>query len=140
MKNENEIDELLKIAVEAGLEGLDFMAQFDYAAIARSYNGIGPASLSAEKRAKLSKYLALFTPAAVIHDMRYTESDCTRHAFNFANIEFRNNCIKLANHAYGVLNWRRYRAWCVAELMFAGVASDYGWQAWCEAGRKNIDK
>jgi len=139
MKSEAEIDALMTTAVEAGLDGLDFMARFTYAQIAPAFNGIGPASLSEQQREKLSAYLALFMPAALIHDMRYEVSDLSRHGFNYANIEFRDNCYKLANHAYGILNWRRYRAWFVAELLFAGVASDYGWQAWCDAGRKNID-
>jgi len=140
MKDENEIDELLKIAVEADLEGLDFVSQFTYDQIAASYNGIGPSFLSAEKRRKLSRYLALFAPAAVIHDMRYTLSDGTRRAFNYANFEFRENCIALAEKAYGLLNWRRYRAYVVAEALFAGVSSQGGWVAWCEAFRDRATK
>lgn len=140
MVDEAKIDELVSEAVLAELEGVEFLQEFDYATLCRDYNGIGPASLKPEQRAKLSKYLALFAPAALIHDMRYTASDLTRMGFNFANIEFRSNCFKLANNAYAWYNWRRYRAWAVAELMFMGVASDFGWDAWLDAGRQNIEK
>jgi len=34
------IDALVKLAVEADLEGLDFLAQFTYAQLADGYNGI----------------------------------------------------------------------------------------------------
>ena len=129
-------DNVLERVVLAELDGLDFVSSYTTAEIAAAFNGIGPSFLSDAQRKKLSKYLALFMPAALIHDMRYEVSDLSRHGFNYANIEFRDNCYKLANHAYGILNWRRYRAWFVAELLFAGVASDYGWQAWCDAAAR----
>lgn len=137
MKTEQEIDELMCKAVEAGLDGLDFMAEFDYATIAREYNGIGPSFLGEKAREKLSKYLALFAPAAVVHDMRYSRSDGTRSSFNFANIEFWGNCRALAANAYGWLNWRRYRAYAAADVLFEAVSMGGGWVAWREAYRKN---
>lgn len=133
----SEIDELLKIAVAADLEGLDFLSRFDYEQLS-AYNGIGPQLLSDDKRKKLSKYLKLFAPAALVHDMRYEVGDGSRAAFNYANMEFRENCIKLAKFEYGILNWRRYRAYLVAEALFAAVASEVGWLAWSEASRKNL--
>ncbi len=123
-------------AVAAGLDGLDFMLQFDYGQIASSFNGIGPSCLSEGQRQKLSKYLALFLPAALIHDMRYEVSDGSRRGFNYANFEFRANCYALAAHAYGFFNWRRYRAYFVAWLLFKAVASEVGWLIWREAARK----
>ena len=135
MKTSEEIDELMSKAVEAGLDGLDFMADFDYERIAASFNGIGPSCLSEEQRQKLSKYLALFLPAALIHDMRYEASNGQRDAFNYANFEFRDNCYALATHAYGIFNWRRYRAYFVAWLLFKAVASEVGWLIWRDAAR-----
>lgn len=132
MENEK-IDSLVARAVEVDLDGIDFLASFDYDTMKREYNGIGPASLKPELREKLSMYLALFAPAALIHDMRYAASDRTRRNFNFANMEFLENCIKLSNYAYSILNWRRYRAWFVAGLMYKGVKSAFGWDAWCKA-------
>lgn len=127
-------------AVEAELDGVELFAQFSIDDIQREYNGLGPASLKPELREKLSRYLDLFLPAVLIHDLRYAASDLSRRNFNFANMEFRENCLKLANRAYPFWNWRRYRAWFVAELMFAGVASEFGWDAWQKAGRNNFNK
>ncbi len=122
----------MKIARAADLEGLSFVAQFDYEQLS-AYNGIGPQSLSEDKRKKLSKYLALFAPAALIHDMRYEVGDGTRKGFNYANMEFRENCIKLAKYKYGFLNWRRYCAWLAAQAMFGFVSGPDGWEAWKKA-------
>lgn len=136
-KSKEEIDELMAKAVVVGLEGTDFVSQFDYEQLS-AYNGIGPSFLSEKKREKLSKYLALFTPAALIHDMRYEVGDGSRKSYNFANMEFRDNCYALASYAYGILNWRRYRAYLVAEMLYRGVCSLGGWVAWSEASRKNL--
>lgn len=120
----------------AGLDGLDFLATYTDEQIADAYNGIGPAFLADDARDKLSLYLNLFAPAALIHDLRYTVSDGTRSSFNVANFEFRGNCYLLAEKRYGVLNWRRYRAYFVAETLFAAVASQAGWIAWTGAHRR----
>ena len=133
-------DEVLEKAVVAGLDGLDFITSYSTAEIAEAFNGIGPSFLSDAQRKKLSKYLALFMPAALIHDMRYTYSDGSRYGFNFANFEFRANCYALAAQTYGWLNWRRYRAYAVAEALFAGVASQAGWVAYRQAFTKRQTK
>ena len=133
-----EIDELLKIAVEAKLEGLDFLASFTYEQLSDGYNGIGPEFLPSVLREKVTKYLAVFEPAALVHDMRNHVGDGTRYGFNFANLEFLANCRKLADRAYPWYNWRRYRARVVAKLMYDFVAGQPGWIAWCEASRKHL--
>ena len=138
MKSEEEIDELLKIAVEARLEGLDFLASFTYAQLAEGYNGIGPEFLPSAIREKVTAYLHIFEPAALIHDMRNHVGDGTRYGFNYANLEFRANCLKLANFTYPWYSWKRYRARAVAFLLFDFVAGQPGWVAWCEASRKNL--
>ncbi len=137
MKTIDEIDALMSAAVEAGLDGLDFMAEFDYDQLADGYNGIGPEFLGPELRAKATAHLALFEPAALIHDMRNDVGDGTRYAFNYANIEFRENCEKLAKAAYPWWSWRRYRALAVSRLLYDFVSGQPGWVAWCEASRKN---
>lgn len=135
MENEK-IDELVKIAVAADLEGVDFLSQFSYAQLADGYNGIGPEFLPAGARAKVTDYLSLFEPAALIHDVRYDDSDGSRYGFNFANLEFRENCFKLARAAYPWWNWRRYRAYLAAEALFSAVASEAGWVAYSESFSK----
>ena len=137
---EDKIDALVKTAVEAGLEGLDFLSQFSYAQLAESYNGIGPEFLSERDRQRLSDFLVLFQPAALIHDMRYSVGDGCRHCFNYANWEFWENCRTLADHAYPWYSWKRYRARTVADLLAKAVRSEAGWIAWQDASKKHAEK
>ena len=134
--DEKKIDEIVKAAVVADLDGLDFIADFSYAEIAAEYNGIGPEWLPSEIREKLSKHLELFAPAALIHDMRFAQSDGSRYGFNFANLEFRANCTKLAEQAYPWWSWRRYRAYLAAHAMYDFVTGQGGWVAWQAARDK----
>ena len=140
MKTREEIDELVKTAVAAKLDGLDFLSQFSYAQLADGYNGIGPEFLPPAIRAKVTKYLAIFEPAALIHDMRNHVGNGTRYGFHFANIEFLENCLRLADRAYPWYSWRRCRARGVAYILFDFVQGQPGWIAWCEASRKNLVK
>ena len=141
MENENEIDELLKIAVEAGLEGLDFLSQFSYAQLADGYNGIGPEFLPPKLRNKVTDILAIFAPAALIHDMRNEMSDGTRASFLAANDEFRRNCIKLADFHFGPFRPRRYHARGIAQVLYDFVsAENFGWRAWLEAKERHAAK
>ena len=131
----------LTIALAYSLEGALFaydvrrsMPDDKFAAL---YNGIGPDCLPAEVRDKITGWLSLFAPAALIHDVRYSFADGTRKPYNFANIEFRNNCRILADLAYPWYSWRRYRARAVGEFLYKCVASPAGWQSWLEATAKN---
>lgn len=138
MTKETEIDELLSTAVDAGLDGLDFAAQFDGEEMVRIYNGIGPELFGKDCRDALSRYLALFAPAALIHDLRYSRSDGGTFNWHYANAEFRDNCLKLADWKYGWWNWRRYRARAVAILAFEGVEGPVGWIAWLKARQETL--
>jgi hypothetical protein len=137
MENEK-IDSLVQRAVVADLDGLDFLSSYDYKEISAAYNGIGPEWMPADLREKVSAYLDLFAPAALIHDMRYQVSDGSRFNFNYANLEFYGNCVKLANDAYPWWNWRRYGARIAAAALYDFVRSQGGWVAWSEAARKNL--
>lgn len=137
MENEK-IDSLVQRAVVADLDGLDFLSSYDYKEISAAYNGIGPEWMPADLREKVSGYLDLFAPAALIHDMRYQVSDGSRYGFNFANMEFWGNCVKLAEDAYPWWNWRRYGARLAAAALYDFVRSQGGWVAWSEASRKNL--
>lgn len=136
MSDEKKIDELIKAAVFAELDGIEFLQGFDYSTLCREYNGIGPEWAGETVRGKLTEHLALFEPAALIHDMRYDDSDGSRYGFNFANLEFRENCFKLARAAYPWYSWRRYRAYLAAEALFSAVASEAGWVAYLESFSK----
>ncbi len=130
---EQHVEKLMDVAVLADLEGLDLSIPLGFAETVRAYNGIGAEWLPADVREKVTEYLALFEPAALIHDCRYHVSDGSRESFNQANAEFLRNCMKLAEYRYGFFNWRRYRAKAVAHVLYDCVSGQGGWKAWCEA-------
>lgn len=138
MCDEAKIDELVQAAVLAELEGVEFLQGFDYATLCREYNGIGPEWAGAPIRAKVTQYLTLFEPAALIHDLRNYMSDGSRFGFDYANMEFLGNCLKLADDAYPWYSWRRYRARAVAHLLYDFVDGPGGWTAWADCNAKRI--
>ena len=127
-------------AIAKGLHGAESLITLDLCAIQDAYNGIGPESLPAEIREKVSRYLAAFAPAAVIHDVRYEFSDGEQHAFDYANMEFFVNCMKLARDRFAWYDPRRYLAQEAAWLMYRAVSSESGWQSWLEAKEKHETK
>lgn len=135
---EAKIDELVKAAVLAELDGVEFLQGFDYATLCREYNGIGPEWAGAAIRAKATEILSLFEPAALIHDLRNYRSDGSRHGFNYANIEFHENCLRLADAAYPWWSWRRYRARIVAHALYDFVRDPGGWKAWQDCFNKKL--
>ena len=138
MCDEAKIYELVKAAVLAELDGVEFLQSLDYATLCREYNGIGPAWAGAELRGLATRYLALFEPAALIHDLRNFRSDGTRAGFNYANIEFHENCLRLADAKYPWWSWRRYRARIVAHALYDFVRDPGGWKAWQDCHERNL--
>ena len=138
MVDEAKIDSLVKAAVFAELDGVEFIQDFDYAALCSGYNGIGPEWMPAALREKVSAYLDLFAPAALIHDMRYQVGDGSRFNFNYANLEFYGNCVKLAEDAYPWWTWKHWRARAAARLAFDFVQGPGGWKAWQDCHERNL--
>lgn len=136
MKDEKHVRELALNVEELELCGRLFMRSFPYDELAREYNGIGPEFFDPELRAKVTKFLAIFEPAALIHDMRNFKSDGQRDAFFYANWEFLENCRKCADAAYPWWNWKRYRARAVAKLLYDFVSGQSGWRAWMDCYEK----
>ena len=134
------VEELIEKAKSLGLSGVGFLSGHTVDEVSSWYNGIGPQFLPCELRDKVTDWLGLFEPAAMIHDMRFEMSDGSREMFDFANGEFYANCRKCADAAYGWLNWRRYRAYAVAELMNEFVCGLPGWKAWTDAHEANMVK
>ena len=83
-----DIEELIGRCVSLGLDGVELLSEIDRETIKREYNGIGPEFFPVGLRDKVTEWLALFEPAALIHDLRNYRSDGMRHAFNYANMEF----------------------------------------------------
>ena len=138
MVNEAKIDSLVKTAVLAELDGVEFIQGFDDSTLCREYNGIGPEWAGETVRAKVTQYLTLFEPAALVHDMRNYMSDGSRKGFYYANMEFHENCLKLADYAYPWWNWRRYRARLVAHALYDFVRGNGGWKAWIDCYERNV--
>lgn len=140
-KSKEDIEELLKIAVAADLEGLDFLSQFTPDQLADGFNGIGPEFLKPRARAAVSGVLHIFKPAALGHDLRNELSDGTRKSFHAANDEFRRNCIKLAEYHYAAYPRKLRRAKIAAEILYKFVeAETFGWRAWLEAKERHAAK
>ena len=139
---EKEIDELLKIANDAELDGLDFLSGFTKAQLCDGYNGIGPEFLKPNVREKVSEFLHIFKPAAVAHDLRNELSDGTRKGFKYANDEFLRNCLKLADYYYKGKDARRHlRARVAAWTLYYFVSAEsFGWRAWLEAKKRHAQK
>lgn len=132
-----EIEELIATARAAGLEGAELL-NGDPEAIALVYNGIGPEEWPEEWRRAITRCFDLFQPAALIHDLRFTYASGTRRDFNFANVEFHNNCLKLAR--YEIPWWRVLRRFIAdgsALAFYEAVSSQFGWDAYVKATSKN---
>ena len=130
-KKEAHVEELLMQAIILNLYGAKEIIDIPLAELARVYNGCGPEWLPSAAREKLTEYFAIFEPAFMIHDWRFSRSDGTRCRFNFANFELEQNRRRIAKAKYGFFNWRRYRALAAAELI-AEACSRYGWSAYCD--------
>ena len=140
MKSEQEIDALVRRAVDAGLEGLDFLSSFTYAELAEGYNGIGPEWAGERIREFVTGEFGVFEPAALIHDMRNHVADGTEAAFHYANGEFLLNCLKLAKREWPWWRPRRYAAIAAANGMFDFVEGPGGWKAWQEAHERYLER
>lgn len=135
--NMRHVCNLMVVANTANLQGVDFLNDMGWNRAMAAYNGIGPEFLPDDIRDRVTDFLSLFEPAALIHDCRFELSNGSRMAFLLANDEFRHNCIKLANCRYPWYSFRRYRAHAVAALLFDFVSGVSGWKAWLDAAEKN---
>jgi hypothetical protein len=133
-KKEAHIDELLKRAIALNLSGVEDLFDISTAELARSYNGCGPEWLPSAVREKLTEYFAIFEPAFLIHDLRFTFSDGSTADFNAANTELEYNLLRIAKATYAWYNWRRYRALAAADIITC-ACDRFGWIAYISAGR-----
>ena len=138
--NEAHVAGLIQEALEAGLLGAKWASGNGVRWLAEAYNGIGPEFAGAALRGKATARLRIFEPAALIHDGRTHASDGTRQGFVQANVEFRANCLLLADRAYPWWNWKRYRARLVADALYDCVSSPAGWHAWQQAHERFVQR
>jgi hypothetical protein len=129
-KNLAEIAALIKKACDLKLTDAAWVACFTPEELATVYNGIGPEWLPYSLREKLTKYLAVFAPACLIHDFHYWLGDGKLKDFNYANDTLEANCRKCINAEtkwYQLL--RRAAGYYAAHLM-AEACRRYGWSAY----------
>lgn len=131
---------LIETALHVGLDGAEWANRYGLLWLSEAYNGIGPEFLPSATRAKVTKWLHVFEPAALIHDARNHVSDGTRKLFEEANAEFLFNCRKLADFWYPWWSWRRYRARFVAGLLYEFVQGEPGWIAWQQAHERAVQR
>ena len=128
-KKLNEIAELQQKAVELKLEEAAIIAQFTPEELLVVWNGIGPEWLPNEIRSRLTKYLAVFAPACLIHDFHYWALGSSRAEFDWANNVLERNarrCIDGATRWYQII--RRAAGYYAAHLL-AEACRKYGWSA-----------
>ena len=130
-------EKIVEKASELNLAGVELVSQVGTSVARREYNGIGPEFFPAELRRKITEFLGLFEPAALIHDLRNFRSNGSRWTFRYANDEFLANCRACASDAYPWYSWKRYRAWIVAKLLYDFVSGPGGWKAWMDCYDKN---
>ena len=134
MATEKKIDELVRLAIAAELDGVDELIDAPTWALARCYNGCGPEWMPSDLRDKLTRFLELFEPAFLGHDWDFSNSDGSEERFHAANLRLLCNCRKLADRKYGWWNWKRYRARAAAFALYEAVET-FGWKAWTDARR-----
>ena len=132
------VAKLIETALAVGLDGADWANRRGLDWLSDAYNGIGPEFLPPALRAKVTEWLHVFEPAALIHDARNHVSDGTRAGFEAANDEFLFNCRKCADFRYPWWSWRRYRARFVAAALYDFVSGAPGWIAWQQARERNL--
>ena len=128
-KKLNEIAELQQKAVELELEEAAIIAQFTPEELLVVWNGIGPEWLPNEIRSRLTKYLAIFASACLIHDFHYWALGSSRAEFDWANDVLERNacrCIDGATRWYQII--RRAAGYYAANLL-AQACRRYGWSA-----------
>ena len=125
-----EITALIKKACDLKLTDAGWVDCFTPEELAAVYNGIGPEWLPYAIREKLTKYLAIFAPACLIHDFHYWIGDGTLKDFNYANDILEANCRKCINAEIKWYQLIRRAAGSHAAHLIAEACRRYGWSAY----------
>ena len=133
-----EITALIKKACDLKLTDAGWVACFAPEELSAVYNGIGPEWLPYSLREKLTKYLAIFAPACLIHDFHYWIGDGTLKDFNYANDILEANCRKCINAETKWYQLLRRAAGYYAAHLIAEACRRYGWSAWLDCHKKSL--
>ena len=125
-------------AVELKLLGHADIRDMRLGALAELYNGAGADWMPESFRSRLTKLLALFEPAFLVHDGDFWFSDGTRESFDEANDRLEYNCLIIANAAYPLAEQPLRRIRAREAALAIGEACRLGaWKAWQDAARGN---
>lgn len=135
MKPINKVLALKKIAADCALRGYSFLLNFTDEQLSEQYNGIGPEWFPAVLREIVDTVTSEFQAAALIHDVRWSNSDGSRSFFDESNEELGENCATLAKYFCSWYNPRRYILLRRAKT-FKRLCSLFGWSAYTDAYKK----
>lgn len=108
------------------------MATVDSKTLAITYNGIGPEWMPDYLRAKLTKFLPTFEPAAMVHDWQYVfDANRAETSFRTSNALLEENCRRLAAVKYPWYKSPIKRGLAILAAKDMRWACDtFGWSAW----------
>ena len=128
------------------LEGAEILEKYTNSALSLDvYNGAGPDSWVPAAREILTKAMSLFSPAVLIHDAQYTESNGSREGFEetvrfwvvntrkIFDAEFPLWTLKMLKRAYRV---ERAYWWGVMKASNAAIATETAFEAYQAAARQ----
>ena len=123
------IADLRAIALAADLEGREILSRYTDTELRLLYNRLGPDSFPAWLRDAVSDLNSWLEPAALIHDVEWSESDGTREHFTASNNRLRRNGHRLARYRFAWYDPRRYLYQNRASR-FSNYCQLFGWHAW----------
>lgn len=119
----------------ADLEGREILALYTDTELRLIYNRLGPDSFPAWLREAISDLNRWLEPAALIHDVEWSESDGTREGFTASNKRLRENGHRLARFLYAWYDPRRY-LYTNRASRFSNYCQLLGWHAWKHDAKK----
>ena len=141
-----EIARLREQCLAYDLEGAEILEKYTNSALARDvYNGAGPDSWVPAAREILTKAMSLFSPAVLIHDAQYTESNGSREGFEetvrfwvvntrkIFDAEFPLWTLKMLKRAYRI---ERAYWWSIMKASNAAIATETAFEAYCSAANR----
>ena len=123
------ISDLRALCVAADLEGREILDGYTDTELRLLYNRLGPDSFPAWLRGALSDLNRWLEPAALIHDVEWSNSDGTRERFTASNLRLRRNGHRLARYHFAWYDPRRYLYQNRASR-FGNYCQLFGYSAW----------
>ena len=117
------------LANAAELEGREVLEKYTDTELRLLYNRLGPDSFPAWLRNAISDVNHWLEPAALIHDVEWSESDGTRETFTASNRRLRENGHRLARFFFAWHDPLRY-LYTNRASRFSNYCQLFGWSAW----------